>query len=122
MQGVTLAEFVPSAYHIEYEEYLAKTEEQAKAMVQNVMICEKIARENNLKISSEEVKNSMDEDVKKYNYESVDALKEVINEDYYKNYLMVDKVTDYILTACNTTVLDVDSTSKEKIARREIWN
>ena len=83
-------------------------------MVQNVMICEKIARENNLKISSEEVKNSMDEDVKKYNYESVDALKEVINEDYYKNYLMVDKVTDYILTACNTTVLDVDSTSKEK--------
>ena len=112
--GVTLADFVPVAYGIEYEEYLAKTEDQARAMVQNVMICEKIARENNLKISSEEVKDSMDEDVKKYNYESVDALKEVINEDYYKNYLMVDKVTDYILTTCNTTVLDVDSTNKEK--------
>ncbi len=112
--GVTLADFVPVYYGIEYEEYLANTEEQAKAMVQNVMICEKIARDNNIKITSEEVKRSMEETVEKYNYASLDALKEVTSEEYYKNYLIEKKVTDFILSNCNTTVLDVDSTSKEK--------
>ena len=112
--GVTLADFVPVYYGIEYEEYLANTEEQAKAMVQNVMICEKIARDNNIKITSEEVKRSMEETVEKYNYASLDALKEVTSEEYYKNYLLEKKVTDFILSNCNTTVLDVDSTSKEK--------
>lgn len=101
--GVSLEEFVPVYYGMEYDAYLEVVNKQAKTMVQNALIAEKIARDNKLSVSAKELRNKMASDAKEYGYESVDAFKQSTDEGFYKNYLMEVKVTDYILQSATVT-------------------
>lgn len=105
--GVSLEDFVSVYYGITYEEYENELNEQAKIMVQNALICEKIAREMKISITDKEVEEQMKTDVVDYNYESVEAFKAQIDELDYKNYLLQLRVIDNILE--NTTVTTVEA-------------
>jgi len=92
--GVTLEQFVSGMYSMTYEEYEEQVKEQAKIMVRDALICEKIARENKIKVSDKELKESLDVDLAEYGYD----------EDDYRNYLIQKKVIDYIIE--NSTVVE----------------
>lgn len=106
--GTTLEEFAPTYYGKTFEEYEKNINEQAKVMIQNAMICEKIARDMKIKLTDKEVKEQMVLDVENYKYESIEAFKKKISEQDYKNYLLELKVLDAILE--NTTVTTKENT------------
>jgi len=109
--GVSMQEFVPVYYNVEYDEYLEKASNQAKIMTQDAMICEKIARLEKISVTDAEMLESMEQDATKYGYSSVDDFKASVDELDYKNYLIELKVVDKILETAN--VVDIEETYED---------
>ena len=70
-------------------------------MLKDAIICEKIARIEDIKVSKKEATESLESDAVKYGYESVDEYKQSFDEQDYRNYLLELKVMDYLLENAN---------------------
>jgi len=104
--GVSLQEFVENYYGTTYDEYVANCKAQAIVMVQDVMLCEKIARTKGIKITDADLEAQMAVDAANYGYESVEQFKAAMDENDYKNYMIELKVIDMILETATVNVVD----------------
>ena len=99
--GVSLEEFVTTYYDMEFDAYEEQCRTQAETMLKDAIICEKIARIEDIKVSKKEATESLESDAVKYGYESVDEYKKSFDEQDYRNYLLELKVMDYLLENAN---------------------
>ena len=99
--GVSLEEFVTTYYDMEFDAYEEQCRTQAETMLKDAIICEKIARIEDIKVSKKEATESLESDAVKYGYESVDEYKQSFDEQDYRNYLLELKVMDYLLENAN---------------------
>ena len=99
--GVSLEEFVTTYYDMEFDAYEEQCRTQAETMLKDAIICEKIARIEDIKVSKKEETESLESDAVKYGYESVDEYKQSFDEQDYRNYLLELKVMDYLLENAN---------------------
>ena len=99
--GVSLEEFVTTYYDMEFDAYEEQCRTQAETMLKDAIICEKIARIEDIKVSKKEATERLESDAVKYGYESVDEYKQSFDEQDYRNYLLELKVMDYLLENAN---------------------
>ena len=99
--GVSLEEFVTTYYDMEFDAYEEQCRTQAETMLKDAIICEKIARIEDIKVPKKEATESLESDAVKYGYESVDEYKQSFDEQDYRNYLLELKVMDYLLENAN---------------------
>ena len=99
--GVSLEEFVTTYYDMEFDAYEEQCRTQAETMLKDAIVCEKIARIEDIKVSKKEATESLESDAVKYGYESVDEYKQSFDEQDYRNYLLELKVMDYLLENAN---------------------
>ena len=99
--GVSLEEFVTTYYDMEFDAYEEQCRTQAETMLKDAIICEKIARIEDIKVSKKEATESLESDAVKYGYEAVDEYKQSFDEQDYRNYLLELKVMDYLLENAN---------------------
>lgn len=91
--GYTLEQFVTMAYGTSYEEYEAQVKEQAQILVKDALICAKIARDNNITVTDDEVKAELESE----------EYAQDINEEDFRNYLLERKVVEFLLESATVT-------------------
>ncbi len=102
--SIPLKDYVEGALNMTFEEYEAQCKAQATEMVKDALLCEKIARIENIVVTDEDIKAQMVIDAKKYGYDSVDEFKAAMDEEDYKNYLVEVSVVDHILESATVNV------------------
>lgn len=95
--GVELEEFITTYMGMEMAEFEAEVEESAKSAAEEHLVVRAIASKADLKVKKDEVKSRAEAEYAEYGYESADAFLEDIGEDNYEQYLLQEKVQEYLL-------------------------
>ncbi len=101
--GVTIDDVVNAIYGSDYSKFEEQIAADAEQIIKSALVCEKIAREEKIKISDKELEERMAQDAADYGYASVDAFKEQVTEEDYRNYVMQSKVMDLVLSTATIT-------------------
>ncbi|MCQ2524137.1 MAG: trigger factor [Lachnospiraceae bacterium] len=84
------------------KQYGTSVDEQAEKFAKRTLICQAIANIENISVSDDEVKTKGQEFVDEAEgFNTIEEFFEEYGYEYYKNYLMSQKVYDFILEACN---------------------
>lgn len=106
--GVEFAEFVQTNMNMTEEEFEAEAENVATQSAKERLIMKAIAKQQNMEISEEQITEAAEADYAQYGYESAEAYLEAIGgESVYKDYLLSQKVDEYLRTV--VTVHEVES-------------
>lgn len=94
--GTDLNTYMQTYYGMDSETYMAVFMEDAAKMAQQYIMFQAIADAEGLNLTEEEIAQAMQEQVDTYGYESVEDFKEQIGEDVFYEYLMAEKVMDFL--------------------------
>ncbi|MCI8358852.1 MAG: trigger factor [Lachnospiraceae bacterium] len=94
--GVSLDTFMMNYYNMDTESYMAVFQEDATTMAQQYIMFQAIADTEGLSPSKEEIAKAMEEEVTNFGYDSVEAFKEEVGEEVFYEYLMSDKVMEFL--------------------------
>ena len=97
MYGMDLESYVSAYYGIEYstfeEQMAAASDESAK----QAMVCIKIAKDENIEITEEELNDTIEKNYVSYGYESAESFKSTTDMEEYKDSLLLNKVVDFLV-------------------------
>lgn len=108
--GVTIDDVVNTIYGSDYSKFEEQVAEDAEKIVKAVLVCEKIARLEKIKITQDELESRMAQDAADYGYASVEDFKAQVPEEDYRNYLMQSDVMDLVIE--NATVTEKEATEE----------
>ena len=77
----------------------------AQLSTKQALICLKIAEEENLGITEEELNSVIEEKYAQYNYASAEDFRTAIDTEAFKDDLLLDKVVDFLVE--NATITEV---------------
>jgi trigger factor len=95
MYGVDIGTFVTYYYGGDAEDYEETLLSQAQVMAQNYLMMQAIADKENLNVSDEELEEQLAEEAESYGYET-EEYKEMLDIEAYREYLMAQKVMDFL--------------------------
>lgn len=96
--GVSMDEFVTTYMGYTMEEYEAECETSAIENAKQKLAVAAIAKQAGLEVTDEELKSLAEAQYEEYGYESADALLEEVGEGAYYDYILTDKVYQYLAT------------------------
>lgn len=96
MYGADVASYVAGAYGGSAEEYKDTLLSQAEMMAQRYMMMQAIADEEGLAVSDEELEAELTKEAADYGYESAEDYKAAIDMEAYREYLMTQKVIEFL--------------------------
>ena len=105
MYGVDLETYLGMTW----EEYVAANEDDiaksANLATKQILMLQKIAQNEGLTVTEEEIEEGLIKDAEEYGYESVEDYKEALGEELqtYGEYLLTEKVIDYLVENANVT-------------------
>ena len=105
MYGMDLETFVSAYYGMDSETFEAETVAAAEISAKQAMVCLKIAQEENLSVSDEELNTSAEERFAEYGYTTADDFKASIDMEEYRDSLLLNKVVDFLVE--NATITEV---------------
>lgn len=94
--GVNLDTFMMNYYNMDKESYMEVFKEDATTMAQQYIVFQAIADTEGLSPSGDEVAAAMEEQVTDFGYDSVEAFKEEVGEEVFYEYLVSDKVMEFL--------------------------
>lgn len=94
--GVDIGEYVANSYGGSAEDYEITLREQAEMMAQRYLMMQAIADAEGISVSNKELEEELSADAENYGYDSADEYKEAIDVEAYKEYLMTQKVIEFI--------------------------
>ena len=74
------------------------------------MVCLKIAEEENIVVTEEEVDAEMEATYADYGYESAEAFKATVDVEEYKDSLLLNKIVDFLVE--NATIVEKEATAE----------
>lgn len=95
--GMDLNTFISQAYGTTEEEFNAQIEEGAANSTRQAMACALIAKQEGITVTDEEVEADLAENYAKLGYESPEAYKENASIEDYRDYLLTNKVVEFII-------------------------
>lgn len=121
MYGVDLATFMQYSYGMAEDQYEEEMQNAAKQTTEQLMLMQAVAEKEGLTVSDEEIEKDLEEKAADYGYESADAYKEALGSEVkgYREYLMVEKVTDYLVENAKVTEVEASETETETAAAEE---
>lgn len=108
--GTTLEQFMQMYYGMDTDTYQQEIQTQAVNTAKQYIILKAIADKEDLNVSEEELKSSLEEMAANAGYESVDEYKEAINAEGYKEYVMSEKVLNLLR---ENAVVSADAAGEE---------
>ena len=105
MYGMDLESFVSAYYGIDSETFETETMAAAKESAKQALVCLKIAKEENLLISDEELNTSIEERYAEYGYTSAEEFRSLVDLEEYRDSLLLNKVVDFLVE--NATIAEV---------------
>ena len=105
MYGMDLQTFVSSYYGLDEESFEAETVAVAEESAKQALVCLKIASEENIVVTEEEVNAAVEESYAEYGYPSAEEFKATIDMDEYKDSLLLNKIVDFLVE--NATITEV---------------
>ena len=105
MYGMDLQTFVSSYYGLDEESFEAETVAAAEESAKQALVCLKIASEENIVVTEEEVNAAVEESYAEYGYPSAEEFKATIDMDEYKDSLLLNKIVDFLVE--NATITEV---------------
>ncbi len=94
--GTDLNTYMQTYYGMNSEEYMQVFKEDAAKMAQQYIMFQAIADAEGLNLSEEEISQAMAVQAGTYGYSSVEEFKEEIGEEVLYEYLMAEKVMDFL--------------------------
>lgn len=111
MYGTDLESFVSAYYGMDGDTFEAETVAAAEESAKQAMVCLKIASQENITISEEEMNTAMEENYASYGYTSVEEFKSLVDLQEYKDSLLLTKIVNYLVD--NATVTEVSELTAE---------
>lgn len=103
MYGMDLDSFVSAYYGMDTETFETEMMEAAKVSANQALVCLKIAEEEGLQVTDEEVESVIEERYAQYGYENADDFKNTVDLEEYKDSLLLNKVVDFLME--NATII-----------------
>ena len=105
MYGMDLESFVNAYYGMDNETFEAETVAAAEISAKQALVCLKIAAEENISVSDEEIEAKAEERYAEYGYASAEAFKDAVDLEEYRDSLLLNKVVDFLVE--NATITEV---------------
>ena len=105
MYGVDLESLLGATW----VEYVAANEDQIQASAEmaanQILLAEKIAENEGLTVTQEEIEADLEEQAGEYGYDSAEAFKEMMGDEIkgYDEYLVMQKVIDFLVENAHVT-------------------
>lgn len=96
MYGVDVGTYVAGVYGGTEEEYEETVRSQAGLMAQRYIMLAAIAKEEGISVSDEELEEQLKAEAEDYGYE-VENYKTEIDTEAYREYLLVERIMDYLV-------------------------
>ena len=111
MYGMDVESFVSSYYGMDAETFEAETVAAAEESAKQAMVCLKIAEQENITVSEEEMNAAIEENYAAYGYASVEEFKSTVDLQEYKDSLLLTKIVDFLVE--NATITEVEELTAE---------
>ena len=111
MYGMDVESFVSSYYGMDAETFEAETVAAAEESAKQAMVCLKIAEQENIIVSEEEMNAAIEENYASYGYASVEEFKSTVDLQEYKDSLLLTKIVDFLVE--NATITEVEELTAE---------
>lgn len=105
MYGMDLESFVSAYYGMDAETFEAETVAAAEESAKQALVCLKIAADENITVTDEEMELSVEENYAGYGYTSADEFKAAIDMEEYRDSLLLNKIVDFLVE--NATITEV---------------
>ena len=104
MYGIDLETFMAYSYGLAADEYEDELQKSAQSAAEQILVMQAIAEKEGLTLTDEELQADLESSASEYGYDSVDAYQEAVGDlRGYKEYLMSEKVTKYLIENANVT-------------------
>ena len=110
MYGMDLESFVSAYYGLDAETFEAETVAAAEESAKQALVCLKIAADENITVTDEEMDAAVEENYAGYGYTSVDEFKAAIDMEEYRESLLLNKIVDFLVE--NATITEVPELSE----------
>ena len=97
MYGMDLESFVTAMYGYDMETFEAETVAAAEESAKQAMVCLKIAAQENIEVSDEEMNAAIETNYADYGYTSVEEFKSVVDLHEYKDSLLLTKIVEFLV-------------------------
>ena len=111
MYGMDLESFVSAYFGMDEEAFEAETLAAAEESAKQAMVCLKIASQEEIKVSEEEMNTAIEENYASYGYGSVEEFKSAVDLKEYKDSLLLTKIVDFLVE--NATITEVSELTAE---------
>lgn len=105
MYGMDVESFVSAYYGLDMEAFEAETAAAAEESAKQAMVCLKIAAQENIEVSEEEMNASIENNYADYGYTSVEEFKSIVDLHEYEDSLLLTKIVEFLVE--NATLTDV---------------
>ena len=105
MYGMDLQSFVSAYYGMDEETFEAETVAAAEESAKQAMVCLKVAKEENLQITEDEMNTAIEENYAAYGYTSAEEFKNAVDLEEYKDSLLLTKIVNFLVD--NAVVTEV---------------
>lgn len=96
MYGVDIGTYVAVVYGGEPENYESVLWEESAMMAQRYLMMQAIADREGLRVSDEELEEELAKEAASYGYETVDEYREFVDMEAFREYLMTQRVLEFI--------------------------
>ena len=104
MYGIDLETFMAYSYGLAADEYEDELQKSAQSAAEQILVMQAIAEKEGLTLTDEELQADLESSASEYGYDSVEAYEEAVGDlRGYKEYLMSEKVTKYLIENANVT-------------------
>ena len=103
MYGVDIETFVQGYFGVDLPTYEKEIEAGALETAKQALLCYKIALEENLHVTEEEMNTKIEESYAAMGYTSADSFKEMVDLKEYKDSMLLDKVFNFLIENAKVT-------------------
>lgn len=103
MYGMDLETFVSGYYGTDLATFEAQIESGALETARQALVCYKIAKDEKLEVTEEEVDKKIEETYASMGYASVDAFKDTVDMQEFSDSLLLDKVLTFLMDNAKIT-------------------
>lgn len=96
MYGMDLKQYISYAYGSEAENYEEFLRKQAELTAQRYIMLAAVADREGISVTEEELETEFAEMAERYRYESVDAYKEEIDVDAYREFQLIQRAREFL--------------------------
>lgn len=101
--GMDLETFVSGYYGVSVDVFEEEMKTAATESAKQAMVCIKIAKEESIEVTEEEIDAKIEENYAGYGYESAETFKSTVDMEEYKDSLLLNKVVDFLVENAKIT-------------------